>query len=75
MFGIEWLLAFIKVIFNVVFAIVVAIPFNVAWNCVATNYLASWLPDQFEHIPYWHMVAILLVCTYVGEQIHKLSNK
>lgn len=75
MFGLEYLLAFIKVAFNVAFAIVTAIPMYFAWNCVAPKYLAAYVPAQFLAIPYWHIVGIFLVCTFIGEQIQKLTPK
>ena len=70
-FGIDWVTAFMKILFQIVFSIVTAIPFVIAWNVVAPKYLA-FIPQVYQHIPYWHMVAILLVCTFVGEQIQKL---
>ena len=73
MFGAEYILAFIKIFFNIAFAIVTAVPFKIAWNCVASNYLTAYIPEQFANIPYWHMVAILLTCTFVGEMIQHLT--
>jgi len=72
MLGLEYILAFIKVAFNVAFAIVSAIPFYFAWNCIAPKYLMTYIPTQFCTLPYWHVVAFFLVCTFVGEQIAKL---
>ena len=75
MFGLEYLLAFIKVAFNVAVAIVTAWPMYYAWNCIAPKYLAPYVPAQFMSLPYWHIVAIFLVCTFLGEQIQKLTPK
>jgi len=72
MFGLEYLLALIKVLFNVAFVIVSAIPMYYSWNCIAPKYLTSYIPNIFLNIPYWDMVAIFLVCTFLGEQIQKL---
>lgn len=72
MFGLEYVMAVIKILCNIAFAIVTAIPAYIAWNCVAPIYL-TFLPQVYLHIPYWQMVAILLVITYVGEQISKLT--
>lgn len=72
MFGLEYIIAFIKIAFNVAFAIVSAIPMYYSWNCIAPKYLAPYIPVQFLNIPYWHVVAIFLVCTFLGEQIQKL---
>lgn len=75
MFGLEYILAFIKVAFNVAFAIVTAWPMFYAWNCIAPKYLAAYVPPQFMTVPYWHIVGIFLVCTFLGEQIQKLTPK
>lgn len=74
MLGIDWLVALIKISFNIVFAIVTAIPFVFSWNCVAPRYL-YFLPEVYHHIPYWHLVAIILVSMYVGEIISRLTPK
>ena len=75
MFGLEYLLAFVKVAFNVAFAIVSAWPMYYAWNCIAPKYLAAYIPAQFLNLPFWHLVAIFIVCTFLGEQIQKLTPK
>lgn len=75
MFGLEYILALMKVAFNVAFAIVSAIPMYFAWNCIAPLYLVQYVPQQFLNLPYWHIVALFLVCTFVGEQIQKLTPK
>jgi len=75
MFGLEYILAFIKIAFNVAFAIVSAIPFWISWNCVAPIYLKEYIPAVFLELPYWHVVAIFIVCTFLGEQIQKLTPK
>jgi hypothetical protein len=75
MFGLEYILAFIKIAFQIAFAIVSAFPFRIAWNVVAPVYLAQYLPPQFLNIPFWHFVAIILVFSFVGEQIQKLTPK
>jgi len=73
MLGLEYLLAFVKVAFNVAFAIVTAIPFYFSWNCVAPKYLAAYIPANLLELPYWHIVGIFLICTFLGEQIQKLT--
>ena len=70
-FGIEWLTALIKISFEIVFSIVTAVPAMIAWNCVAPVYL-SFIPKVYQHIPFWHVVAILLVITYIGQSINRL---
>lgn len=73
MTGIDWFCALVKISFQIVFAIVTAIPFWISWNCIAPKYLQQWVPPQFlGEIPYWHVVAMFLICTYIGEQINKL---
>jgi len=79
MFGLEYIFALIKIFFNIGFAIITAIPARLAWNCIAANYFATYFPEHLAakliHVPYWHMVAFILVCTYIGEQIQKLTPK
>ena len=72
MFGLEYLLAFMKICVNVAFCIVSAIPSYYDWNCIAPIYLNHWVPELFLELPYWHIVGIFLVCTFLGEQIQKL---
>lgn len=73
MFGLEYILAFVKIAFQVAFAIVSAIPFMFAWNAVIPVYFASYIPEQLHNISYWHFVGILLVFSFLGEQIQKLT--
>ena len=73
--GIDWLTALVKVSFQVVFAIVSAIPFSIAWNTVMPIYFAAWVPTVLLTIPYWHFVAIMLVISFLGETIGKLVPK
>ena len=74
MFGLEYFFALSKIAFNIAFAIVTAIPFYFAWNCITPIYL-DFIPIVYHNIPYWHIVGIFLVCTYIGEQIAKLTPK
>lgn len=74
MFGLEYVMAFVKVAFNVAFAIVTAVPFYYSWNCIAPKYL-PFVPEMYHSLPYWHIVAAFLVCTFLGEQIGKLTPK
>lgn len=72
MFGLEYVAALVKVCFNIAFSIVTAIPFYFSWNCIAPEYL-DFIPEVYQSLPYWHIVGIFLVCTYLGEQISKLT--
>ncbi len=74
MFGIEYLMALIKVAFNVAFAIVTAIPFYFGWNAIADVYL-TFIPEIYQQLPYWDIVGAFLVATYLGEQVTKLVPK
>lgn len=74
MFGFEYIMALVKVAFNVAFAIVTAIPFYYGWNCIADVYL-TFIPKIYQHLPYWDIVGAFLVATYLGEQISKLTPK
>ena len=71
MFGLEYVLALMKVAINIAFALVTAIPFTIAWNGIAPKYF-YFIPPLFQHFPYWHVVGFFLICTFIGEQIHKL---
>lgn len=75
MFGIEYLLALVKIAFQVAFAIISAIPFKIAWNAVVPIYFANYIPIQLHHIEYWHFVGIILVFTFLGEQIRKITPR
>ncbi len=74
MFGLEYILALIQVLVEIGFSIVTAIPACFVWNRIAPIYL-GFIPELYQNIPYWHMVGIFLVCTYVGSQIQKLTPK
>lgn len=75
MFGLEYLLALMKVMTNIGFSIITAIPMWLSWNCIAPKYLSAYVPTVFLDIPYWHVVAFFLVFTFMGEQIQKLTPK
>lgn len=72
MFGLEYIPAFIKIAFNIAFAIVTAIPFSFCWNRLAPIYF-NIIPEIYQNIPFWHMAGLLLICTFIGEQIAKLT--
>ena len=73
MFGLEYILAAIKIMINIGFAIVTAIPLSISWNCIAPEYLTPiGLPELFQYIPFWHVVAFLLCALYIGESLKKL---
>lgn len=73
-FGMDWLAALIKISFQVVFAIVTAIPFYFMWNCIAGVYF-TFLPVVWLNIPYWHVVSLLFIVSIIGELIQKLTPK
>jgi len=75
MFGVEYLIRLVSVLIHLAYAIVGSLLFRPAWNCVARNYLAEWLPDRFEAIPYWHFVAFMLVFSLLGEITNKVFPK
>jgi hypothetical protein len=74
MFGIEWITALITVLFRIAFAIVNAIILRPAWACVAGNYLHEWLPERFHYIPFWHVVAFLLVLGFAKDAVPSLVS-
>ena len=72
MFGMEYVVVVIKILWTIAFAIITAIPATIAWNCIAPIYLA-FIPQVYQNIPYLKMLCILLVITFVGDQIKKLT--
>jgi len=74
MFGLEYILALIKILFQIAFALVTALPAKLAWNCFAPIYL-DFIPKLYQSIPYWHMVAFLLVVSIASEIVEKLTPK
>lgn len=75
MFGMEYIMALIKVLFQIAFAIVSAVPFSMAWNAIIPIYFLEYIPSQFHNIPFWHFVGIILVFSFLGEQIQKITPK
>jgi hypothetical protein len=75
MFGFEYVIAFVKIAFQIAFAIVSAIPFRIAWNAVVPVYFAQYVPEQLHDISYWHFVGIILVFSFLGEQIEKITPR
>jgi len=73
MLGFEYILAAIRIMIHIGFAVVTAIPLSISWNCIAPKYLVPLgLPLPFEYIPFWHTVAFLLCTVYIGEYFNKL---
>jgi len=60
-----------NICFQIICAFIVALPFHFAWNCIAPVYL-TFLPKAFYHIPYLHMVSIILVTAWVGMLLTQL---
>lgn len=75
MFGLEYIIAFVKIAFQIAFAIISAIPFRIAWNAVIPIYFANYVPIQLHYIPYWHFVGIILVSMFLGEVVNRLTPK
>lgn len=74
MFGLEYVLALIKIAIKVGFAIVTAIPFTISWNCLAPKYL-YFIPSVYQHIPFWNVVGLLIIIWVIGEQIQQITPK
>jgi Mg2+/Co2+ transporter CorB len=60
---------------QIAMAFVGAIPFVIVWNGLVEKYIGRWIPEQFHHIPYIHMVGIILLITFVGELIQAITPK
>lgn len=74
MFGLEYLIGFIKILMELGLSIVTAIPLTIAWNKLAPIYL-DFLPERYLHFPYWHVVGLLLITIYVGAAINRMTPK
>ena len=74
-FFIDWITAFVKISFQIVFSIVTAIPFYYAWNSVSEKYFKLYIDDVWLSIDYWEMVALLLCGKFLGEVIGTLTPK
>jgi len=66
---------FMKIGIQMALAIASAIPFMYSWNAVVPVYFAAYVPEQLHNISYWHFVAIILVFSFLGEQIQKITPK
>lgn len=75
MFGLEYLLNLVIVLFVLAKAILASCLMTPAWNCVAAAFLNGYVPERFMHIHFWQMVAIFIVVHYIGEGINKLCPK
>ena len=72
MFGLEYVLALVKIAFNIAFAIISAIPTCWCWNRIIPKYAATYVPEMYQTLPYWDIAAMLFLFTIIGEQIAKL---
>jgi hypothetical protein len=68
----EWLVGLIAICYQFAFAVLSSILFKPAWNCVAEKFLFDVIPERFLYIHFWEMVAIILVFSFIGEQVKKL---
>lgn len=60
---------------HILILMVGALAFKFSWNIFAPIYLVDYIPTQFINIPYWHAVSFFVICTFLGEQIQKLTPK
>jgi len=74
MLGLEYLLAFVKVLFNIAFAIVTAVPFHFVWVRLAPKFF-GFLPKIWINISYWELAGVLLLSMFIGEIIQRLTPK
>ena len=74
MFGLEYLLNIMRVLFHVAFAIVVAIPAHIAWNATASR-LFTGLPEAWMHFGYKEALAFILLVRIVGDLIQHVTPK
>ena len=64
----------LEFLLNILFVIIVAIPFTMAWNYIAPRYL-SFIPSVYQDIAYLPIVSMLLLVTYIGDIIQDLTPK
>lgn len=69
MFGIEYLIGLIVVLVNLGMAIMWAIPVNFIYSRIGTLYF-PFLP---EYVPYWHIVGLTFLVSFVGHLISEVS--
>lgn len=69
------IIAIFNVVMNITITMIIALPAAVCWNKIAPIYLREYIPVVFLNVNYWHVVAFFIVCTYLGEQIQKLTPK
>jgi len=60
---------------NIIITMIAAFPATMCWNLIAPIYLREYISIIFLNINYWHVVSFFIVCTYLGEQIQKLTPK
>ena len=64
-----------RVAFQVALAIFSAILFSIVWNTVIPIYFSVYVPSQFHHVSFWNVVAMILIFTFLGELIQKITSK
>lgn len=74
MFGLEYIIGFIKVFIKLGLSIVWAIPMNIVWNRLAPIYF-EFLPAKWLNVPYWHIVGLTMIIVFVGQMIDELIPK
>jgi hypothetical protein len=64
-----------NIIINIVLSGIAAYPAKVCWNLIAPIYLNGYIPSVFLNINYLSMMSFFVVCTFLGDQIQKLTPK
>jgi hypothetical protein len=72
MFGLEYLLSFIKVLIVMGISIVWAIPVNFIWKRIGFIYF-DFLPEVWLNIPYWHIVGLTILIHFIGKRIQSIT--
>ncbi len=71
MFGIEYLVSIIKVLVVMGASIIWAIPVNFIWQKIGNVYF-DFLPGVWLNIPYWHIVGLSILLSFIGANISKV---
>lgn len=74
MFGLEYFLSLIKVFVIMGSAIVWAIPVNFIWSKIGYIYF-PFLSEKWLNIPYWHIVGLTILISFIGSRINALTPK
>ena len=65
----------ITIIHNTVLIVLSAILIKIAWNYMASTFLADYIPVQLQHVSYFQTICAMIVLDWVSDCIQKLTPK